>query len=70
MKGPEEVKDHEWLRDFNWDGLLKKEIVAPFIPQPGNDNFDEKQANGVDHWKEENEEQLKLSSIQLRRNSI
>ncbi len=56
MKGPEEVKDHEWLRDFNWEGLLKKEIVAPFIPQPGNDNFDEKQANGVDHWREENEE--------------
>ena len=33
INGPQEVKNHEWLVDFNWEGLLKKELEAPFIPE-------------------------------------
>lgn len=31
--GPEEVKQHPWLRDFPWDELTNKRIDAPFIPK-------------------------------------
>lgn len=34
------------------------------------DNFDAKQANGNDPWKEENAELLRQNSLLLRRNSI
>jgi len=32
-KGPEEVKEHPWIKDFPFDKLLLKEMVAPFIPK-------------------------------------
>lgn len=31
--GPEEVKQHPWLKNFPWDKLLNKQLDAPFIPQ-------------------------------------
>jgi hypothetical protein len=39
--GPEEVKQHPWLRDYPWDKLLKKAIQAPFVPnvKPHKNNF-------------------------------
>ena len=43
---------------------------APYQPQKKDDNFDEKQANGVDKWKEENAELLKDNANLLRRDSI
>ena len=38
--GVKEIKNHLWMRDINWDLLKKKEIVAPFIPNPNKENFD------------------------------
>jgi len=38
--GVKEIKNHLWMRDINWDLLKKKEIVAPFIPNPNRENFD------------------------------
>lgn len=32
INGPDEVKDHPWLKNFPWDKLLNKEIESPFIP--------------------------------------
>ena len=32
VNGPEEVKDHPWFKDYNWEKLFSKETVAPFIP--------------------------------------
>ena len=42
LNGPLEVKNHEWLVDFDWEKLYNKELVAPFIPEQGNDNYDAK----------------------------
>ena len=30
--GPEEVKNHPWLKSFPWNKLMNKEIDAPFVP--------------------------------------
>jgi hypothetical protein len=32
VNGYKEVKSHPWLLDFDWDGLYKKKLIAPFIP--------------------------------------
>ncbi len=59
LNGPHEVKQHVWLKDFNWQALLEKKLVAPLIPEKNQENFDQKQANANDPWKDENQEQLK-----------
>lgn len=53
------MKQHVWLKDYNWQGLLEKKLVAPYQPDQVEDNFDAKQANGADAWKEENAELLR-----------
>lgn len=70
LNGPHEVKQHVWLKDFNWQALLDKKLTAPYVPEKASDNFDQKQANAADPWKEENADQLKQNSLLLRRNSI
>lgn len=42
LNGPNEVKQHVWLRDFNWQLLLEKKMEAPFKPKENFDNFDAK----------------------------
>jgi len=32
QNGPEEVKNHPWLKDFPWDKLLNKNYEPTFIP--------------------------------------
>jgi len=64
------VKQHVWLRDYNWQQLLEKKLDAPFKPALNTDNFDAKQANAEDPWKEENADSLKSNQLLLRRNSI
>lgn len=32
LNGPEEVKSHNWFKNFDWDKLYNKEIPPPFIP--------------------------------------
>jgi protein kinase A len=70
LNGPNEVKGHVWLKDFDWQCLLDKKMEAEYFPQKKDDNFDDKQANGVDKWKEENAELLKDNANLLRRDSI
>jgi len=31
--GINELKNHLWLKGTNWEGLLRKEISAPFVPR-------------------------------------
>ena len=50
--------------------FFKNKLSAPFVPKIGQDNFDEKQANGPDKWQEENKELLAQNEELLRRNSI
>ena len=38
--GVNEIKKHKWLNEINWNRLFKKELRAPFIPNPNRENFD------------------------------
>ena len=40
--GPQEVKNHAWLKDVDWGRLLQKTMEAPFVPKTS-ENFDAKQ---------------------------
>ena len=42
--GIEEIKNHPWLKFFNWKDLYLRKIKAPFIPSE-NDNYDLKYCN-------------------------
>lgn len=55
LNGPEDVKNHPWLRDFEWDDLLYHKMEAPFIP-PNEDNFDATYTNS--EWKDNNSDQI------------
>ena len=67
VNGPSEVKNHPWLKDFNWKDLHEKKIKAPFIP-PKQDNFDTKNIN--EEWKDLEDEQFKNNVLLLKRNSV
>ena len=56
INGPEDVKNHPWLRNFNFDDLLAKRIASPFIPPTNDDNFDANYTNS--EWKDKNSEQI------------
>ena len=28
----DEIVNHPWFKDINWDKLIKKELVPPFLP--------------------------------------
>jgi len=31
--GAEEVMNHKWFKNLNWNGILNKKIKAPYIPK-------------------------------------
>lgn len=53
FNGPSELKNHIWLRDYDWQALLDKKLVAPYKPEPNTDNFDKAQAENKAAWKDE-----------------
>ncbi|CAK60028.1 unnamed protein product (macronuclear) [Paramecium tetraurelia] len=63
--GPDEVKEHPWFRDFSWEKLLTKQIIAPFIPNGNEDNYlpSDSRRDSDDSINEEQQ-------IMLRRNSV
>ena len=65
--GAEEVKNHPWLRNFQWEDLANKLIDAPFIPGD-EENFDQKNIN--EEWKDLDDPEFKENSTNLRRNSV
>ena len=50
--GVNDLKNHNWFKDFDWDGLLNKTLKAPFIPPKGG-NFDKKYCEAVENHTEE-----------------
>lgn len=38
--GYEEVKNHEFYKDFDWEKLEQNKLEAPWIPDPNKNNFD------------------------------
>jgi len=67
FNGPEEVKEHPFLKDVNWRDLLAKKLTPPFIPKA-------KKALKVKALSTtEEEKQLKEKeeeNVLLRRNSV
>ena len=47
--GVDEIKQHSWMKDIDWDLLLQKKIEAPFIPPTYKENFDKKYCEGEDN---------------------
>ena len=45
--GINEVKNHIWFKNYNWNDLYNKKLIAPFIPS-NDDNFDYKYCNNVE----------------------
>ena len=45
--GASEVKNHIWFKNYNWNDLYNKKLIAPFIPS-NDDNFDYKYCNNVE----------------------
>ena len=68
LNGPQELKQHPWLRDFPWQELHERKLKAPFFPKPTEDNFDKK--NIEEDWKDQDSEQMKQNALLLRRNSV
>ena len=48
-KDPTAVRNHPWLRDFEWKELSEKKMQAPYVPE-NKDNFDARVAGD---WKDE-----------------
>lgn len=42
FNGGHEVKLHPWFKNFPWSKLSNRELSAPFIPNQGDDNFDQR----------------------------
>ena len=42
-----ELKNHIWFKNYNWNDLYNKKLIAPFIPS-NEDNFDYKYCNNVE----------------------
>jgi len=45
--GISEVKNHIWFKNYNWNDLYNKKLIAPYIPN-NEDNFDYKYCNNVE----------------------
>ena len=52
--GVNQIKTHPWFRNFPWNKLTDKSMLAPYIP-PKADNFDARQV--VSNWKDEIQEE-------------
>ena len=50
--GVNDLKNHVWFKDFDWDALYNKTLRAPFIP-PKTGNFDKKYCEHVEKHTEE-----------------
>lgn len=50
--GPEEVKKHKWFRGVDWQGVLRREIPPPWIPEMKN----QEDTNNFDKYPESMEE--------------
>ena len=62
VNGPQEVKNHAWLKDVDWGKILQKALEAPYLPK-SQDNFDANQVSN--DWKDEIEKvDLKDPSVQ------
>ena len=50
--GVKDLKNHIWFQNYDWDSLLNKTLVAPFVPPKGG-NYDKKYCEAVEKHTEE-----------------
>jgi serine/threonine protein kinase len=36
--GAQDIKNHPWFQEINWDSLLRKQVPPPFVPNSANGN--------------------------------
>ena len=71
LNGPAEVKNHIWLRDFDWQALCEKTLDAPYKPKPNHDNFDKEQlCKKGDNFKGDDSIEMQQQAVLLFRPSI
>ncbi len=58
--GIEEIKNHPWMKDIEWELLYRKKIEAPFVPPTSKENFDKRYCEGQDNVGEETIERYEL----------
>jgi serine/threonine protein kinase len=63
LNGPQEVKNHSWLRDYPWQKLIEKTLDPPFKPAD-EDNFDSRQV--LAEWKDEPSSNEPISQASLQ----
>ncbi|CAD8096445.1 unnamed protein product [Paramecium primaurelia] len=68
FKGPDEVKNHPWLRNFPWQKLLNKEIESPYIPKQIDDNVE--YLNQISEDNDSQDELIKENKLLLKKNSV
>ena len=59
LRGPTEVKEHPWFKDYDWKNLYLGNIKAPFMPKRG-ENFDFHYCNAPEKIGPETEERYRL----------
>ena len=43
-----EIQNHPWLYDIDFDKIVKKELISPFIPKLNQDNYDKKYCEEIE----------------------
>ena len=58
----DEIVYHPWFHDVDWDKLMKKELTAPYIPDPSFAQKKDKKSAGNDLDVKEQMEDLQINS--------
>ena len=43
-----EIQNHPWFYDINFDKIVKKEVISPFLPRANQDNYDKKYCEEIE----------------------
>ena len=43
-----DIQNHPWFSDINFDKIIKKELMSPFLPRINHDNFDKKYCEEIE----------------------
>lgn len=64
LNGAQDVKNHPWFAEFDWEKLKRKELQAPYKPSPGEVNLDSRVQN------KDNNEASNADMMALKQKSI
>jgi hypothetical protein len=66
--GPQDVKNHGWLRSFNWQKLYEKTIETPYVPPVRDPEADRKKY--MNDKPDDQDDTIRQNSILLRQTSV